>query len=31
MAKHKRAPNCPGILSEQDTAEFKGKIAAEAA
>lgn len=30
MAKHKRAPNCPGILSEEDTVEFKGKTPAEA-
>jgi Na+-transporting methylmalonyl-CoA/oxaloacetate decarboxylase gamma subunit len=31
MAKHKRAPGCPGILHEEDTVEFKEDVAPEAA
>ena len=31
MAKHKRAPGCPGILSEEHTVAFREKAAAEAA
>jgi Na+-transporting methylmalonyl-CoA/oxaloacetate decarboxylase gamma subunit len=30
MAKHKRAPSCPGILREENTVEFKEEAAAEA-
>ncbi len=31
MAKHKRAPGCPGILTEEHTVVFREKAAAEAA